>query len=171
MKLTKFSQIDTQISEKIRNRSYSPLSKQVLAILAHSADSWYWGIGLGIFWFLGSHEERILVQLLFIGIILTALFVQGIKFVIKRPRPEGDWGEIYRKSDPHSFPSGHAARAMMLTLLILLAGPLWLGLLMLAWTCLVAVARIALGVHYFSDILVGITIGSFFAGLVFLLFG
>ena len=143
----------------------------MLAILAHSADSWYWGIGLGIVWFFGSPNQRIQVQLLFIGIILTALFVQGLKFVIKRPIPEGEWGEIYRKSDPHSFPSGHAARAMMLTLLILLAGPLWLGLLMIAWTFFVAVARIALGVHYLSDILGGILIGSIFAGIVFLLFG
>ena len=171
MKLTKLFQIDAQISERIRNRSYSSLSKQVLAILAHSADSWYWVIGLGIIWFFGSHEWRILIQLLLLGIILTALFVQGLKFIIKRPRPEGEWGEIYRRSDPHSFPSGHAARAMMLTFLILLAGPLWLGLLMMAWTFSVAVARIALGVHFLSDILGGIVIGLTFAGIVFLLFG
>ncbi len=41
----------------------------------------------------------------------------GIKFTIKRSRPEGEWGAIYRNSDPHSFPSGHATRAIMLAVL------------------------------------------------------
>ena len=106
-----------------------------------------------------------------IGILLTALFVQGLKFVIKRPRPDGEWGQIYRKSDPHSFPSGHTARATMLTMIVLLSGYPLFGLIMILWTFLVALSRIALGVHFLSDILVGSVIGIIFGSLIIVFLG
>lgn len=171
MNITNLLRIDVELSGKIRNASYSSFTRQVMSILSHSADSWYWGIGLAVLWLIGPRGWRGDIQLLFIGIFLTALFVQGLKFIIKRPRPEGEWGQIYRSSDPHSFPSGHAARATMLTLLMLLSGHIWVGLLMIFWTLLVTAARIGLGVHYLSDIVAGIAIGVPFGGLVFLIFG
>jgi undecaprenyl-diphosphatase len=59
----------------------------------------------------------------------------------------------------------------MLTVLILLAGPFWLGLVMIAWALLVAISRIGLGVHFISDILAGTILGILFGGVVFLIFG
>lgn len=171
MNITSLLQLDAQFSEKIRLVPYPPFIKQVMSILAHSADSWYWGAGLAMAWMIGPQGWRSVIKLLFIGIIVTALFVQGLKFLIKRPRPEGAWGQIYRRSDPHSFPSGHAARATMLTLIILLSGHLWFGLLMILWTLLVDTARVGLGVHFLSDIIIGTAIGALFGGLVFLIFG
>jgi undecaprenyl-diphosphatase len=171
MNITNLLKIDAELSEKIRNAAYSSFVRQVMSILAHSADSWYWGIVLAALWLIGPRAWRGDIQLLFIGIVLTALFIQGLKFFIKRPRPEGEWGQIYRSSDPHSFPSGHAARAIMLTTIMLLSGYIWLGLLMIFWTLLVAAARVGLGVHYLSDIVVGTAIGAFFGGLLFLIFG
>ena len=170
MELSNLLKADAEFSERIQDINYPPLIRKVMSILAHSADSWYWGGGLAILWFLGPQEWRGIIQLLFVGIILTALFVQGLKFIIKRPRPEGEWGQIYRNSDPHSFPSGHAARAVMLTLLILLSGYGWLGILMILWAILVGCSRIGLGVHYISDILVGCLIGALFGGVMFLIF-
>jgi undecaprenyl-diphosphatase len=93
-----------------------------------------------------------------------------LKFLIKRPRPEGEWGQVYRKSDPHSFPSGHAARAIMLTTVTLLSGHVWLGAGMLIWTLLVDLSRVGLGVHYYSDILVGTGIGILMGVLVHMIF-
>ena len=45
---------------------------------------------------------------------LLAVMVLLIKFRIRRQRPVGEWGRIYRNTDPHSFPSGHAARAFLI---------------------------------------------------------
>ena len=171
MNITNLLKTDIELSERIRDADYSAFTKQALAILAHSCDSWFLGAGLTLLWIFGPWAWRPNIQLLFIGIVFTAVTVLILKFSIKRPRPEGEWGQIYRSSDPHSFPSGHAARATMLTLLMLLSGNIWLGLLMIFWTLLVAVARIGLGVHYLSDIVVGIAIGAAFGGLVFLIFG
>ena len=162
---------DAELSRRILIPDHKAVLKKTAALFAHSGDSWLIGAGLALLWGFGPKAWRTDIQLLFIGIVITALAVLMLKFTIKRPRPKGEWGQIYRSSDPHSFPSGHAARATMLTLLILLSGQIWLGLLMILWTLLVAAARVGLGVHYLSDILVGITIGAIIGGIVFLIFG
>ncbi len=90
---------------------------------------------------------------------IQAIFVLAIKFIIKRSRPAGDWGAIYRNSDPHSFPSGHATRAAMLAVLFwgLQLNPL--AILITIWVFLVSFARVILGVHYLSDIVAGWILG------------
>jgi len=171
MSLNNLLEKDAQYSEKIRIPENKKGLKKIAAFFAHSGDSWFWGVGLILLWIFGPQIWRPRIQLLFIGILVTAISVLILKFSIKRPRPEGEWGQIYRSSDPHSFPSGHAARATMLTMLILLAGPFWLGLVMIAWALLVAFSRIGLGVHFVSDILAGTILGILFGGVVFFIFG
>ncbi len=94
---------------------------------------------------------------------MLAILVLAIKFLIKRRRPEGTWGAIYRNSDPHSFPSGHAARTMMLAVLMLLLGPIWLGIVLVLWSLMVSLARVGMSVHYISDIAAGILLGVLFS--------
>ena len=152
-------QIDTKHSQRARIPEGRTGLKKVAAFLAHSGDSWFWGVGLVLLWFLGPRDWRPQIALLFLGIFFTAVIVLILKFLIRRPRPEGEWGQVYRSSDPHSFPSGHAARAAMLSLIMLLSGFWWMGLILVLWTILVDLSRVGLGVHYFSDILVGTLIG------------
>lgn len=165
----------TEIDAKYTQRARIPESRTGLraaaAFLAHSGDSWFWGAGLALLWFMGPKSWRPQISLLFLGILITALCVLIIKFTVKRPRPEGEWGQIYRSSDPHSFPSGHAARAIMLTLIMLLTGFWWIGLILLAWTILVDLSRIGLGVHYISDILAGTLVGLVMGGLAVFVYG
>ncbi len=171
MTLRDFLVRDAVLSHKLLIPDNKSTLKILATLFAHSGDSWIWGTGLALLWFFGPHTWRPDIQLLFIGILITATCVLILKFSIKRPRPEGEWGQIYSSSDPHSFPSGHAARAIMLALIILLSGHLWLGLVMILWTLLVAVARVGLGVHYLSYIVAGTVIGAIFGGLVFCIFG
>jgi undecaprenyl-diphosphatase len=162
---------DARYSEKIRIPEDKSWLKNIAAFLAHSGDSWFWGIALLLLWILGPKPWRPQIELLFIGILVTAVFVMVLKFLIQRPRPEGEWGQIYRSSDPHSFPSGHAARATMLTVIMLMSGFYWIGLIMIFWTLLMEISRIGLGVHYLSDIVVGTAIGAVLGSLVVLIFG
>jgi undecaprenyl-diphosphatase len=104
-----------------------------------------------------------------VAILLTAIIVFIVKFTVRRRRPEGEWGKFYRSTDPHSFPSGHAVRAVMLAVAILGLGPLWLGLLLLIWAPLVGLARVAMGVHYLSDVLAGMVLGLVIGGAVLLI--
>jgi undecaprenyl-diphosphatase len=96
---------------------------------------------------------------MFSAILVTAALVMAIKFTVRRRRPEGEWGQIYRKTDPHSFPSGHAARATMLAVLALGLGPMWFSVLLLIWAPLVTLARVAMGLHYLSDVVAGALLG------------
>jgi undecaprenyl-diphosphatase len=129
------------------------------AVLAHSGDSWFWILGLALVWWRGEPHWQARAWTLGLGVLVTALVVMILKFTIRRRRPEGEWGNLYRKTDPHSFPSGHAARAVMLATIALGMGPPWLAALLSLWAPLVGLARVAMGVHYLSDVLAGALLG------------
>ncbi len=93
------------------------------------------------------------------SISVLVVVVMSLKFIIRRRRPEGEWGGIYRNTDPHSFPSGHAARAFLIAVMATGLGPAWAGILLWIWAPLVALARVAMGVHYASDIVAGMLVG------------
>ncbi|HBF40623.1 MAG TPA: hypothetical protein DDW19_02235, partial [Anaerolineaceae bacterium] len=103
------------------------------------------------------------------AIIILAVLVLAVKFRIGRKRPEGNWGAIYRNTDPHSFPSGHAARTAMLAFLAFALTPGWLGWVLAGWCLLVCLARVSLRVHYLSDVIAGILVGILAGWLVTLL--
>jgi undecaprenyl-diphosphatase len=135
-----------------------PLRRAAI-FLAHSGDSWFWGLGLLAAWLGGPPEWKSLAPRLLAGIAVLAVLVFVIKRLFRRQRPQGEWGGIYRATDPHSFPSGHAARMVLLLLLIAAWGPAWLAWLLLLWAPLVALARVAMGVHYLSDVIGGAAVG------------
>jgi undecaprenyl-diphosphatase len=144
------------------------LLRTMAAVLAHSGDSWFWLAGLGLLWWLGTDYWKGRALTMIIAILLTALVVFVVKLVVRRRRPEGEWGKFYRRTDPHSFPSGHAVRAVMLAVVMLGLGPLWLGLLLLVWAPLVGLARVSMGVHYLSDVLAGMFLGLLVGAVVLL---
>jgi len=133
--------------------------RAISVIFAHSGDSWFWAIGLIIIWLSGDSfwKEWAVVQ--FASISLLAAMVLLIKFRVRRKRPEGEWGRIYRFTDPHSFPSGHAARAFLIATIAAGLGPVWLAIALWIWAPVVALARVAMGVHYLSDIVAGALFG------------
>lgn len=155
---------DLQLSNRLRIAERPGFLRSSAALLAHSGDSWFWLAGLGMVWLASlarsSEFWRWRAAALFLAILLTAILVLVVKFTVRRQRPAGDWGGIYRSTDPHSFPSGHAARAAMLAVLAVGLGPAWFGALLLAWAPLVSLARVAMGVHYLSDVLAGIALGA-----------
>jgi undecaprenyl-diphosphatase len=50
-------------------------------------------------------------------------------------------------------------------------GPAWLGAALLVWAPLVALARVAMGVHYLSDVFAGAILGAAIGFLFFHLWG
>ena len=158
--------LDSNLTNRLRYESNPGLIRSFSIALAHSGDSWFWFLGLVVVWLAGSDEWKWRATILLAGIVLTAVIVLLIKFTVRRSRPAGEWGAIYRKTDPHSFPSGHAARAAMLATVALGIGPLWLGVLLLVWAPLVMLARVSMGLHYISDVIAGAIIGTVIGLLV-----
>ena len=164
--LQRIQELDDRFAESSQAKEQPGFIRALAVVLAHSGDSWFWLIGLGLLWWLGADYWKQLALVMIIGIGVTALVVLVIKFTVRRRRPQGEWGRIYRSTDPHSFPSGHAARSTMLAVIALGMGPLWLGLSLLLWVPLVGLARIILGVHYPSDIVAGMALGIVMGVLV-----
>src|SRR5690349_9562064 len=108
---------DAHYSQKLRYAERPGPLRWVAIILAHSGDSWFWGAGLVIAWLLGGPELKDFALRLFVSIFGLDAFVLIVKRLIRRQRPAGEWGAIYRTTDPHSFPSGHAARMALLLVL------------------------------------------------------
>lgn len=151
---------DARLTHKLRVAEKPGPLRTLAIVLAHSGDSWFWLLALISLAWLGDEfwSQRALVWI--IAIAITAAAVFAIKLTVRRRRPEGEWGQVYRKTDPHSFPSGHAARAALLAVLAIGLGPPWLGFLLAAWAPLVMLARVAMGVHYLSDVLAGALLGG-----------
>jgi undecaprenyl-diphosphatase len=151
--------LDLRLTERMRIAEKPGPLRLLAVILAHSADSWFWLAALVLLWWLGTDYWKKELLILGVSIVLTALIVFMIKRLFKRQRPMGEWGKFYRLTDPHSFPSGHAARAMMLAVIMLGLSPM-VGLALLIWAPLVGLARVAMGVHYLSDVLAGLLLGT-----------
>jgi undecaprenyl-diphosphatase len=152
-------EIDRKISNQICDLLTSNSSKKIASFIAHSGDSWFWLLGLGLLWYFGVEEWKNIAISIFLVILYTAILVFIIKILVRRERPQSDWGEVYRKTDPHSFPSGHAARGVAIGLVLLALGPNWLAAIIWVWALLLPLARVGLGVHYFFDVLAGSMIG------------
>ena len=165
MTLNRLLGLDARLSARMRVAERPGLIRSLAVVLAHSGDSWYWWAGLGLLWWLGNTFWLSWALAVLQSIIALAVVVLAVKFTIRRRRPEGEWGGLYRITDPHSFPSGHAARVVLIAVLTLGLGPWWLAVIICIWAPLVALARVAMGVHYLSDIVAGFGLGAA-AGIV-----
>ena len=125
-------------------------------------------IGLSILlavllWF-RSHREAVF----FAASMAGATVIMGLtKVVLARPRPELFPDVDYWQTASPSFPSGHAtgsaAFALTLFLVVRRLAPRWqvlAGLLGLLFCLSISASRLYLQVHYPSDILAGIALGS-----------
>ena len=115
--------------------------------------------------FLIARRRRADAAWLFLTIAIGRLGIEGLKLVVTRPRPPtGDWLE---RVSSWSFPSSHSAGTMMTCVALALLfgrgdGAILLALLaalFIGWT------RIALGVHWPSDVMAGWGIGLIWMGL------
>jgi undecaprenyl-diphosphatase len=133
---------------------------QVVALgLAHSGDIYIWAVLLAAAWFFGDSQWKARALITISGLVLTEIVVVIIKNIFRRKRPPGTSGAIYRRADPYSFPSGHAARAVMLCILSWQLGPVAAFVVVMAWSPIMVLSRIAIGIHYVFDVIAGIVLG------------
>jgi undecaprenyl-diphosphatase len=97
---------------------------------------------------------RVLVGTLVAGAVTT-----GLKWIFRRQRPPGEGRGFYSRFDRHAFPSGHAGRTACLVVLLIPLLPAWGFTLLPLWAVLVGLSRVALQVHFVSDILSGWVVG------------
>ena len=152
-------ELDAHLTGQLRVAERPGALRSIAVFFAHSGDSWFWAIGLLAVWLGGDSFWKKWAVVQFASIFLLAALVLAIKFSIRRERPQGEWGQIYRITDPHSFPSGHSARAFLIATIATGLGPPGLAIALWIWAPLVALARVAMGMHYLLDIIVGALVG------------
>ena len=159
MTLRSILELDARLSDRLRVAEQPGLLRTLAVFFAHSGDSWFWALGLLLLWWFGDVFWKQWALVIVAGIAALIVVVMTIKFTVRRRRPEGEWGGIYRNTDPHSFPSGHAARSFLIAVLASFLAPPWLAAVLWVWAPLVALARVAMGVHYLSDVIAGAILG------------
>ena len=132
-------------------------------VLAHLGDGLYVFGGLGAIYLLSWLEPEFYLRRAVLSTILIVLVALGIVTLIKytvrrqRPRPPGEFVTFHY--DAYSFPSGHSARLAALAVSSVFFFPN-LGWILIVVAVTVAMARVAVGIHYLSDILVGLGVGA-----------
>ncbi len=127
--------------------------------LAHSGDSILWLVSGVLMWRFGLGLWARIGERIVIVTAITWLCTTVLKLFFPRPRPEGEQKLFYLDIDANSFPSGHAARAGGLVVALGSLLPLWGALALVLWALSVCISRIALGLHYISDVVAGFFIG------------
>lgn len=151
--------LDQQTSARLAIPHEARFLRWLTLVTAHSGDSPLWLIGaaLALIWGDAVCRDfgwRVLTGTLAAGTVATAL-----KWTFHRQRPPGEGWGFYTRFDRHAFPSGHACRCACLVILLHPLLPLWGSALLTLWAGLVGLARVALQVHFVSDILGGWTVG------------
>ena len=161
--------LDAEITGRLQSMLPGKGSRALLSVLAHSGDSIVLIPLLAVLWAIDGFTPRSYTLSLAAAYAGSVVLTTALKFIVRRRRPEGDWGRMYRRTDPHSFPSGHASRTVALSLAVF--GHHWplAGGLLVLWSLLVGFSRIVMGVHYLLDVAAGYLLGAAVGVAVWLL--
>lgn len=159
-RLSRWAEQDQALTDWLRGLVQSPFGRWTALLVAHSGDGQWWLAAGFLLWWRAADSWRA------VGIRLLAVTLSGalgtgiLKRLVRRPRPQASQSFLYLKFDRHSFPSGHAARTAGMAVVLGATTTAWVGVVLAVWGLAVGVSRVALGVHFASDIAAGWVLGG-----------
>lgn len=145
---------------------------RVLVVVSRLGDGAFWYVLIAALAFLGgTHARDVAMQMLLAGTLNLPLYF-WLKRAIGRPRPFVQCPDIRacaRALDKFSFPSGHTLHAFAFLVICTWYFPV-AGFALVPMVVLIAVSRVALGLHYPSDVAAGAVLGTAVAAVVLMLY-
>ena len=153
------------------NNKYASINfiRKLLIFVTHSSASIMLIVySIVLYYFTNELTDKMLIQGLTAFTYQVPIYLLS-KNIIKRQRPyiKHKITLYINPPDHYSFPSGHTASAVVITLLV---GKFFPSLLLffIFWMVLIFISRVSLGLHYLSDIIAGSVLGisSYYASIL-----
>ncbi len=159
--LLRMHQFDTKMCIAFNHASDYRLIRDFFRIISRLGDGVFW-YGLMVLLLAAYGMDALLpvLHMALAGLIGTLLY-KWLKHKTLRPRPFEVQQAVRMNGktlDQFSFPSGHTLHAVVFTAVALAYYPVLMPIL-LPFTCLVAISRVVLGLHYPSDVFAGALLG------------
>ena len=170
--LEKFKAHELNICVRLNGICSNVLVREFFSVISWLGDGRIWYALMLLFPLVfGEAGVRASVDMAIVA-ILGHIVYKLIKENTRRPRPYVQSQSITMGDTPvdqYSFPSGHTLHAVAFTLVAIAHFPSF-ALLLVPLTVLIAISRMALGLHYPSDVVLGAAIGVILAkGVPYLL--
>lgn len=162
--------IDARLSERLAKAAHAnPLFRKVADICATQL-IWFMAGGFGlVVYYLSKAVVDGFVRRLVVGVILAWAVTLVLEYAFRRRRPFQEQGKrlaVGMLWVPPSFPSGHATIAFGLATAVHALQDATLFSIALVLAVLVSLGRVAVRVHYLTDVLAGAAVGAVVTSLV-----
>ncbi len=155
--------LDKALTARLTLSERARLRRKGATLGAHLGDTILWLPLALMALILGGAALREVVVISTLAAATSAGSVTLVKPLLRRKRPQAVMGHFFwKRFDRYSFPSGHAARTASIVVVLGANYPYYAPPLYVL-PLIVGLSRVALGIHYISDILVGLAIGFLFS--------
>ncbi len=167
--LLRLREWDRSVTMTLNRYTMAPMWKHLFTAVSRLGDGGVWAVlALTLALLGGTRGIECVVQMLIAGVLALSVY-KLCKRCASRPRPCVSLSDLHLcvpPLDEYSFPSGHTLHAVVFTSIAVAHFP-GLALALVPFACLTALSRVALGLHYPSDVLGGAAIGAGIAMLSF----
>jgi undecaprenyl-diphosphatase len=159
---TRFDAAELKFCRYLNRSSRSSVVRESFRAVGWLGDGWLWYALLLVLPLLYGTEGLIASVHMTATAVLGLTLYKLIKNRAVRERPYITYSAIECASAPldrYSFPSGHTLHAVCFTLIVTSYFPEWTAALV-AFTLLIALSRVVLGLHYPTDVAAGAALGG-----------